>query len=86
VDDLLEDLDGLRTPVWPTPLPVAATPIPPALDPSQQRVWDLLTERRHADEITRTLGLPAGELSKLLLTMEMKKLIRRAPGNMYERR
>jgi DNA processing protein len=86
VDDLLEDLDGLRTPIWPTPLPVAATPVPPALEAAQQRVWDFLTERKHADEITRSLGLPAGELSKLLLTMEMKRLIRRAPGNMYERR
>jgi DNA processing protein len=45
-----------------------------------------LTEARHGDELTRTLGLPAGELSRLLLTMEMRKLIRRAPGNMYERR
>jgi DNA processing protein len=90
VDDLLEDLNGLRTataealPVTPLAPPPAVPP--PALDPAQQRVWDLLAEARHADEITRSLGLPASELNKLLLTMEMKKLIRRAPGNVYERR
>ena len=89
VDDLLEDLKGLSTPpieaLPPTPI-AAPPPPPPVLGAAQQRVWDLLSEARHADEITRALDLPAGELSKLLLTMEMKKLIRRAPGNVYERR
>lgn len=94
VDDLLEDLQGLRTthpaaPAGPPPAPAAAAvppPPPPVLDPKQQQVWDALAEPRHMDEITRTLGLPAGEVSTLLLTMEMKRLIRRAPGNIYERR
>jgi hypothetical protein len=36
--------------------------------------------------LTRTLGVSAGELSKVLLMLEMKKLIRRNPGNVYERR
>jgi len=91
VDDLLEDLNGLRIERSSTATTAAAAPPappapPPVLDAAQQRVWDFLTEPRHADEITRGLGLSAGEMSKLLLTMEMKKLIRRAPGNMYERR
>ena len=90
VDDLLEDLQGLRTPaggkpITPTAAAAPAAP-PPVLDPAQQRVWDFLTEARQADEITRTHGLPSAELNKLLLLMEMKKLIRRAPGNVYERR
>jgi len=92
VDDLLEDLNGLRVPARKSgaasapPAPPAPSAPPPVLDAAQQRVWDFLTEPRHADEITRGLGLTAGEMSKLLLTMEMKKIIRRAPGNMYERR
>jgi DNA processing protein len=90
VDDLLEDMKGLRTPnrsasTKSPAAPALQTP-PPVLDPSQQKVWDFLTEPRHADEITRGLGLPAGDLSTLLLTMEMKKLIRRLPGSMFERR
>jgi DNA processing protein len=52
----------------------------------QQKLWDLLEEPRHSDDIVRHMGLSAGELSKLLLMMEMKKVIRRAPGNVYERR
>jgi DNA processing protein len=92
VDDLLEDLKGLRTPPPTVEKTTSASPPPattaptPALDPAQQRVWDLLTEPKHADEITRNLGVSSSELNKLLLSMEMKKIIRRAPGNMYERR
>jgi DNA processing protein len=88
VDDLLEDMRGLRSSILPTTREVAtsAPAPPPVLDAAQQRVWDCLTESRHQDEITRTLGLPAGEIAKLLLTLEMKKVIRRNPGNMYERR
>jgi DNA processing protein len=89
VDDLLEDLKGLRTstPIASAPDRLESAPAPPPqLDPVQQRVWDLLSEPRHQDEITRSLGLAAGEISKLLLMMEMKKIIRRAPGNLYERR
>jgi DNA processing protein len=91
VDDLLEDLKGLRTSMPPnTRAPATAAALPaaplPQLDPVQQRVWDFLAEPRHQDEITRALAIPAGEISKLLLTMEMKKIIRRAPGNVYERR
>jgi DNA processing protein len=94
-DDLLEDLSGLgsrSSAPTPTselfPTPAVQTPMipPPALDPTHQRVWDALAEPKHADEITRLLGVSSGELSGLLLTMEMKKLIRRAPGNVYERR
>jgi DNA processing protein len=94
-DDLLEDLSGLAAQAsapTPTseffPTPAVQTPmIPaPALDPAHQRIWDTLAEPKHADEITRLLGVSSGELSGLLLTMEMKKLIRRAPGNVYERR
>jgi DNA processing protein len=97
IDDLLEDLQGLRAPetktiTVPTELmPVMATPVPesppvPQLDPVQQRVWEFLTEPRHSDELLRTLGLASGELNRILLTLEMKKLIRRAQGGMFERR
>jgi DNA processing protein len=94
-DDLLEDMKGLRTPspkaaeLFPPSSPIASAPPPPPptiVDPMHQQVWDLLSEPKHADEITRATGLTAGQLSGVLLTMEMKKLIRRGPGNVYERR
>lgn len=99
-DDVLEDLQGLSTPDPPAkPKPAAAVPTlfepqpptvpvgpPVGLDDLQQKLWDALTAPRHADELARELGLPAGELSVVLMKMEMKKAVRRLTGNRYERR
>jgi DNA processing protein len=95
-DDLLEDMKGLRTSpprtadlfsdTAPAAAPVAAPTPPPISDPVHQQIWDLLAEPKQSDEITRAIGMSAGQLSGVLLTMEMKKLIRRGPGNVYERK
>jgi DNA processing protein len=100
-DDILDDLKGLATADWKAALPPRAAettqptlfadpPPPPApppnLEPSQQAVWDQLASKRHADELARDTGLSAGELAKVLLHLEMKRLVRRLPGNFYERR
>jgi len=58
----------------------------PSLDPTQQRVFDALASKRHADELVRELGVPAGDLSRTLMQLELKKVVRRLPGNFYERR
>lgn len=80
-DDVLQELEGL-------PGGNSSGPVdpPPALDETQQRIWDALTGGpRHLDEIVQALGLAAGPLSGTLLLMEMKKIVRRLPGNRYER-
>jgi DNA processing protein len=38
------------------------------------------------DDLTQQLTLPVTQVSAALLTMEMKKVVRRLPGNRYERR
>jgi len=100
-EDVLEDLRGLSMPVEPMPhtakrKPAAeAEPLPtpppppvvvPKLEPAQQRVWEALATSRHGDELARELSLPVGELATLLMKMEMKRLVKRLPGNHYERR
>jgi len=61
-------------------------PPPANLDPLQQQVFDLLGSRRHGDEIARAVGLPVGDLARVLMQLELKRLVRRQPGNFYERR
>jgi DNA processing protein len=57
------------------------------LDEVQRRLWDFLGEgARHLDEMAQRLALPVPQLSGALMMMEMKKLVRRLPGNRYERR
>lgn len=94
-DDVLEDLAAL-TPIRssepgketpPSPAAPPAAVVPPNLDPVQQQVWDLLSEGpRPVDDLVRAVGLPVAQLTGMLMVLEMKKVVRRLPGNLYERR
>lgn len=66
--------------------PEVTIPRTPELTPIEQRVFDALAAKRQADELSRELGLSVGELSRTLMHLELKKLVRRLPGNFYERR
>ena len=98
-DDILEDLAGLapfdppaaprvKPTLFDAPAKPPAEPAgpPPGMDAGQRRVWDALGSAKHADELSRELGMPAGELSVVLMKLEMKKAVQRLPGNRYERR
>ena len=94
--DLLEDLRGIappdpipkrvRTPSAPIANLFEPPPQPPPMEPDQKAVWEALGDPRHADVLSRELNKPMAELARLLMGMELKKLIRRLPGNSYERR
>jgi DNA processing protein len=89
VDDILEELHGVSametrakaTPAKPpTPVP------PPELDATQRHIWEFLAdEPRSLDDIAQQLGLDVPALSTSLMLLEMKKVVRRLPGNRYER-
>lgn len=94
-DDILEDLRGIAPPDPPAPKAAAPNPTPslfepPAptgLNPIQQSVWDALADgAKHGDELARLAGAGIGVLNPALMQLELKKLIRRLPGNQYERR
>ncbi len=98
-DDILEELAGIAgSAPPPRPLPPKAdkglfevpTPPPagppPGLDGAPLRVWEALAGSKQADELARDLGIPPGELAGVLLRLEMKKAVRRLPGNHWERR
>jgi DNA processing protein len=91
-DDILEDLGGIAplfdrhtSPAGKNrPAANAAAP-PPGLDETQQRIWDFLAETRTVDDLARHLGQAMAGLSGMLMALELKKVIRRLPGNLYER-
>ena len=90
-DDVLEELHGVSAMATAAKSAAPAAPLlpagpPPGLDETQRRVWDFLGDGpRHLDEMVQQLGLGVGPLSGMLLTMEMKRAVRRLPGNRYER-
>jgi DNA processing protein len=93
VDDVLEEVQGLfgggraataKSDQAHKPPGLAAPP--PDLDVHQKAVWQFLADSpRHLDEMVQQLHLSVAQLSGILLGMELKKLIRRLPGNRYER-
>lgn len=97
-DDILEDLAGIApiaatmtsgaaAPASPSAPAAPAPPPPPQLDEVQRRIWDVLVEGpRQVDDIAAAAGLDAAQLNVQLMMLEMKKVVRRLPGNMYERR
>jgi DNA processing protein len=59
---------------------------PPGLDEVQRGVWDLLAGGPlTGDDLAQRLGLDVPRLSGVLLTLEMRRVVRRLPGNRYER-
>ena len=88
--DLLDDLKGMAPLFGPAadrsdipPAPPAQPP--PGLDTVQQKIWDYLSESRNVDDLGRYVQLPVAALTGTLMTLELKKIIRRLPGSMYER-
>ena len=92
--DVLDDLDGIAPLVEPASLfdePAATTSAsasapPPKLDnPLHQTIWDCLNEPRTVDELCRHAQKSSAEMSGVLMALELKRIIRRLPGNVYER-
>jgi DNA processing protein len=79
--DIVEDLDGVA-PAAPT----STAAMPADLDEDQRRVWECLAgQPRHTDEIVQSLSWTAARAAGVLLALEMKRAVRRLPGNRYER-
>ncbi|HWG48026.1 MAG TPA: DNA-processing protein DprA [Gemmataceae bacterium] len=92
VEDILEELHGVSAMVVAerkaaSALAAPPTPSgpPPGLDDTQRRIWDALTEACHLDHLVQRLALAVPQVSGALMMMEMKKVVRRLPGNRYER-
>ncbi len=90
IDDVLEELEGICSVMIPevdsAPKPeVKSKPAPPKMDEKEQQIWNLLESgAKQADALAQELNLDASQLSVTLTMMEMKKIIRRLPGNRYE--
>ncbi len=89
VEDILEELHGVSAMAVAEKNAAAAPPAPsgppPGLDDNQRRIWETLTETCHLDQLVQRLGLAVPQVSGALMMMEMKKVVRRLPGNRYER-
>jgi DNA processing protein len=87
VEDVLEEVQGVSTVAASAKAAETPPAPPPEMDEPQRRAWEFLADGpRHLDEMVQRLGVNVAELSGVLLMLEMKRAVRRLPGNRYERR
>jgi len=62
--------------------------IPADLNENERKIWSLLTadEAAHIDALLESSGLSFGELNSVLVSLDIKDLIRVLPGKHYARR
>lgn len=81
--DLLQDLEEMLPPAF---QPSAVALPPTGLDGEGLEVWRFLAERPNsADDIAEHLRKSVAEVGRLLMTLELKRVVKRLPGNVYER-
>ena len=65
------------------PQPAQSTP-PPDLTPDEKTVFDAIeTPSSHIDTIVRTTQLPIGQVSSVLLMLELKGIVQQLPGKQF---
>jgi DNA processing protein len=80
IDDILEELEGVKAS---KPLSVA---VAPRLEGLHKQLWDLLNDKpRHIDDLVEAANVPLPQVAGALVLLELKKHVRRMPGNIYER-
>jgi DNA processing protein len=87
-EDILSEFEYLFPATNRPPSPGETGTLPAlALSENEQRVLALLRaeEETAMDELIRQSGLPASTVSVVLLSLEMKRLIRQLPGKLFVR-
>jgi len=83
IDELLPQLDGaMRERLERQQGPGAASEAAPRLEGQEALVYSLLSDQAtQVDDLIAKSGLPAATVNSLLLSLELKGLIRRLPGS-----
>jgi len=82
--DILEEL-SYRLPIQNEEKP-AVSPVPPDLSEKEKRILEMLSEKPvHIDAICQHTGFSPPEALSLLLTLELKQLVRQLAGKLFVR-
>ena len=90
VEELLPQLETMRTPLSQDSMVTGAgnrrsfAPKPPDLSSEEQVVLRVIgREPSHLDDLTEQSHLPAAEVARILLGLELKALVHQLPGQQY---
>ena len=82
-DDVLEEFEYLSPPEKPSPESDGSLQ-PNNMTDEEGKIFALLSEEeKNIEEIIGESGLPSGKVSSILLSLELKRLIKQLPGKFY---
>lgn len=85
-EDILSEFEYLFPPSSSSVRDSTPTPVSIPLSDEETVIWNLLeAAESHLDELIRGSRLPTAKVSVLLMGMEMKGLVKRLPGQVYQR-
>ncbi len=86
IDDILQELDVKLRALRKMEITDSGSSVPKDLSDEEKRVWEMLTDDpQHIDSLSQKLGLPSSQVLSLLLTLELKDLIKQLPGAYFIR-
>jgi DNA processing protein len=81
LDDILAEVGPLATLAGAMPAEAVSRPAAAALSGRERQLFQLLDDTtRSIDDVVRATGIPASAVSATLLSLELKRLARKAPG------
>lgn len=86
VDDILQELDVKLRSLRKMETTKTGARVPKNLSSEEQRVWEILTdEPQHIDLLSQKLGSSSSQVLSLLLTLELKNVVKQLPGTYFVR-
>ena len=86
LDDILQELDLKLRALRKMETTASGATIPKNLSSEEQHIWEILTdEPQHIDALSQKLGEPSSRVLSLLLTLELKDVVKQLPGAYFVR-
>ncbi len=86
IDDILQELDLKLRALRKMETTKTGTTVPKNLSTEEKRLWEILTdEPQHIDVLSQKLGAPSSQVLSLLLTLELKDVVKQLPGAYFVR-
>jgi len=86
LDDILQELDLKLRALRKMETTANGATVPKNLSRDEQQLWELLTdEPQHIDVLSQKMGEPSSRVLSLLLTLELKDVVKQLPGAYFVR-
>ena len=85
-DDIIDEFEFAQKYIENSNIPTHTLDTPPNMSEPERKIYEIIGHYPvHIDQIVRTGGMDAGEVSSILMQMELKGIVKQLPGKMFVR-